>query len=253
MTANGSPHRPYAPASSIVAFCQRSRSRNLPDHISDEFFHIAGVKGQTKRRTQHALTFLGLLDQDGTPTAVLRDLAAAPEDDWRVHLRRAVESSYGTDLANIDPATDDLTTLRSWFQQYQPRSQTKQMTSLFIGLCRESGMAVKETPGPRSPRKKSGRAKKAAVETRSRNEAHRSLADAAPAVQERPTTDPMPSNTSGWFDITPEVLGELGEDEFEQVSTSLGLIAQAHARMMRAKAQLNEPDQAPSINEGPHE
>ena len=253
VTTKDNPHRPYAPTSSIIAFCERARSRNLPEQISDEFFHIAGVTGQAKRRAQHALTFLGLLDQDGAPTAALRDLAAAPEGDWRTLLRRAVESSYEIDLANVDPATDDLATLRSWFQQYQPRSQTNPMTSLFIGLCRESGMAVKETPGPRSPRKGSGGAKKAAVDAGSRNKVHRSPADTTPAVQEQPITDHVPSNTPGWFDITPEVLGELGEDEFEQVSASLGLIAQAHVRMMRAKAKLSETNKDPSINEALHE
>lgn len=240
MPTNSSLHRPYATTSSIIAFCQRARNRNLPDHVSEEFFKIAGVGGQSARRARQALGFLGLLDEDGTPTKLLRDLAAAPEEDWRGHLRDAVQASYADDLATVDPAKDDPATLRSWFQRYEPRSQTGPMTSLFIGLCREGGMEVLEPPRPQSAGRRPATKKRANTGSSEPGSSQDSPSADTPSGQGEPAAKSEAADAPGLFSITPEMIGELDDDEFEQVWSALGLVARAHARLAQDKEASGE-------------
>ena len=240
MSTKSSLHRPYAPTSSVIAFCQRARSRNLPDRVSEEFFQLAGVRGQSARRARQALAFLGLLDEDGTPTKLLHDLAVAPGEDWRGHLQEAVQTSYADDLANVDPAKDDPATLRGWFQRYEPRSQTGPMTSLFIGLCREGGMEVLDPPRPQSAGRRPTTKKRARTSSSDPGSSQDSPSADSPLAQGEPAPKGEAASTSGLLNITPEMIGELNDDEFEQVWSALGVVARAHARLAQDKEASEE-------------
>ena len=236
MTIDNERYRPYGSTRSVISFCERARSRNLPETIGDEFFRLADIEGQAIRRTLHTLVFLGLLDTEGTPSPQLRLLAGAPEGEWRSHLRTAVETAYRSDLEQIDPAKDDPSALRDLFQKYEPRSQTGPMTSLFLGLCRESGMEVKAPPRAKSQRPRTTKAP-----TQPRTSAKPSLGERAEqadaSLQHKPDNfGSGPASTSDLFNVTSEIIGELNDDEFREVWNALGVVARARARVIRSNA-----------------
>lgn len=254
MTMNNDQRRPYGPTAGVVAFCERARSRNLPEEISDEFIQLAGVQGQSIRRTRQTLVFLRLLEEDGTPTPTLHDLAGASEEGWRSHLRGAVEAAYATDLASVDPAKDGQAALRDWFQRYEPRSQTSPMTSLFLGLCRESGMEIKEPPRARGSQRKQGTTQRPAARASKPSRGRHIEPSTDSLTGQQPTPPPAPAARSDLFDITPEVLADLGEDEFEEVWQALGKIARRRARaMVAAKSADRVPLKEAEASEDPDE
>ena len=237
MATGNERQRPYGSVKSVIAFCELARGRNLPETITDDFFRLAGVDGQAIRRARHTLVFLGLLDDDGTPSPQLRLLAEAPGNEWRGHLRTAVDRAYRSDLDQIDPAQDDPATLRDVFQKYEPRSQTGPMTSLFLGLCRESGMEVKvptrvESQRPRTTKTQS----RSRAGTKPVRGEHTEQTDTS--LQPKPDSfGPVPANTSDLFNVTSEIIGELDDDEFQKVWNALGVVARARARVIRSNAQ----------------
>lgn len=248
MTTNSERYRPYGTTVSVIAFCERARTRNLPEQIEDDFFRLAGIDGQSIRRTRHTLVFLGLLKDTNTPSSALRLLVEAPDEEWRNHLRQAVEAAYSEDLEHIDPANDDQTQVRSWFRRYQPRSQTNPMSALFLGLCRESGMEVREPPRKRSPRQKRPDAPRSASGDAKPSRARRVEATAS-FPQEQPSLPPaMPPAGSDLFNITSDVLGELDDEQFQEVWGALGVIARARARVIHARSADGESsgEDAPS-------
>ena len=256
MTMDNDQRRPYGPTAGVVAFCERARSRNLPEEIGDEFIQLAGVQGQSIPRTRHALVFLRLIDEDGTPTSTLRDLAAASEDGWRGHLRSAVGAAYETDLANVDPAKDGQASLRDWFQRYEPRSQTNQITSLFLGLCRESGMEVKDPPRARGSQRKQGTTQRQVARTPKPSHAESpadSLTEHQPRHPPAPGRSSEPSSVTPevlLFGVTSEVLAELDDDEFPEVWQALGKLVRRRAR---ATAAAKSADGAPLQETGASE
>ena len=235
MTAQNDRSRPYGSTAGLISFCERARSRNLPEQIGDDFFRLAGVAGQSIRRTRHSLVFLELLSDTGEPTATLRELAAAPEDGWRGHLRSAVDGAYRTDLEQVDPAKDDQAVLRSWFQKYEPRSQTHAMTSLFLGLCRESGMEVKEPTRARGQRKTRAAPPNGTVSIPKRTESRRNARAATRLPAESAQSTATPVAGAALFAITSEMIGDLDDEEFAAVWEALGVVARTRARVMRAK------------------
>lgn len=249
MIDNSERYRPYGTTVSVISFCERARTRNLPEQIEDDFFRLAGIDGQAIRRTRHTLVFLGLLEDTNTPSSALRLLVEAPDGEWRNHLRQAVEAAYSEDLQHIDPANDDQTQVRSWFQRYQPRSQTNPMTTLFLGLCRESGMEVREPPRKRSPRQKRPDAPRATSGDTKPGRARRAEA-ATGFPQEPPSLPPsMPPAGSDLFDITPDVIAELSEQDFGEVWKALGVIARKRAQVIHARSADGESSGEESLAE----
>ena len=149
MPATSTNRRPYAPASSVLAVITRARTRSLPDAVNTAFLNVAGVDGQSVSRTKDALHFLGLTDESGVPTAAFRDLSNAPDEEVPVHLRRVVEVAYREELTLIDPSQDAPEKIKGVFQRYDPKSTTAKMVSLFLALCVEAGLQVKEPPPTR--------------------------------------------------------------------------------------------------------
>ena len=95
-------------------------------------------------RVIQALRFLNLIAEDGVPTETLKAIAGAPENEAKSLLETTVRAAYATDLHAIDPGQDAQSQISDWFQRYQPRSQTSRMVMLFLSLCREAGIPVKD-------------------------------------------------------------------------------------------------------------
>lgn len=150
MTSRPDNRRPYASVSSVLAVIDRARTMNLPDSIDVGFMNVAGVEGQAVPRTRDTLAFLGLIDETGSGTPAFEDLANVPDSEFPERLRTVVEVAYSEELSIIDPKIDDADKIRGVFQKYTPKSTTGKMVSLFLGLCKASGMELKEAPPTRS-------------------------------------------------------------------------------------------------------
>lgn len=213
--------RPYAPPSNVIAVFKRARSRNLPDHVNADFLNLAGVSttGSIGRRVAYALRFLGLTQDDGKPTDVLRAISAASEAEYKELLAAAITSAYADDFKRIDPANDSQATIVDAFRRYEPRSQTARMVMLFLGLCREAGIPVQDAP------------RKRAMQSPAR-ESSRSVSRPSPRQPARPQQRRTAASTVGnqLFGITESDIAVLDESDFNEVWAALGKVARARAR-----------------------
>lgn len=226
--------RPYAAAANVFGALNRCRTRNLPDKIDNDFIRLAGVPEVVLNRVSGTLRFLGLIDEDGKPTEILRGLAAAPDEQYREILAGAVRSAYEADFARIDPAQDSQKQIIDAFRPYQPRSQTQRMVMLFLGLCREAGIEVKDAPRERPM-----------GATVARNGGSARAAASKPDKPASPKRQPPPFNgapanvqppPSGLlFGVTEDDIGALNDEQFVTVWGALGVVARARAQARAAQ------------------
>jgi len=218
----GRRRRPYAATANVVAVLNRVRTRNLPEIVDNGFLRIAGIPEVVLSRVSEALVFLNFIDEDGSPTDRLRALAAAP--DYQAILGDAVREAYRDDFANVDPAKDTQASIITAFQQYEPRSQTSRMVMLFLGLCRESRISVKDAPRDR---------KMQPASRRREGERKHAIHDRG-GIGRRQAEVPTAGHL---FGVTEDDIAALNESEFNEVWAALGKVVRAKAR---AKQRLVE-------------
>ena len=221
--------RPYGATANVTGVIQRTRTRNLPDKVDHDFIRLAGVPEGVIHRVASALKFLGLVTEDDKPTDTLRALAAAPDEQYREILAGAIRNAYEVDFARINPAQDSQKQIINAFRPYQPRSQTNRMVMLFLGLCREAGMEVKDAPrerpmgatvarsGGSSARATSGKPDKSASPKRQ------------PPPSDGAFASAQPTPAGLLFGVTEDDIGTLSDEQFATVWSALGLVARARA------------------------
>ena len=170
-----------------------------------------------------------------------RALAAAPEEQYREFLAGAIRSAYETDFARIDPAQDSQKQIIDAFRPYQPRSQTQRMVMLFLALCREAGISVKEAPRER--------AMGSAAQSRSANRSDTARQPKRRDQRARVGGDggaPLTPTPNLLFTVTDEDVGVLTDDEFASVWAALGKVARARALARSSPNTAALPDPAGS-------
>lgn len=229
--------RPYAAAANVIAVLTRTRTRNLPEAINNDFLRIVGVPEMVFGRVLFALQFLGFIDEAGSPTERLHAIAKAPDTEYRDLLAASVREAYRDDFATVDPGQDSQAVIIDAFRRYEPRSQTSRMVMLFQGLCREAGIPLKDAPRERQMRPgNNGRAAKPS---------NRAVGGAARSANRR---TPSGTGTTGailtgtlpvgvLFGVTEEDVAALNEEDFKAVWTALGTVARARS-LARQKAVL---------------
>jgi hypothetical protein len=232
--------RPYAATANVTGIIKRTRTRNLPDKVDGDFIRLAGVPDAVIHRVASALKFLGLVTEDDKPTDTLRALAAAPDEQYREILAGAVRNAYEVDFARVDPTQDSQKQIIDAFRPYQPRSQTDRMVMLFLGLCREAGMEVKDAPRERPM---------GATVARPGGSARAiGKADQSASPKRR---QPPPSNGDAaggqpppglLFGVTEDDISVLNEEQFATVWGALGVVARARAQARAS--QRAAPDSA---------
>jgi hypothetical protein len=145
---------PYAPASVIIELVERHRARGLPSPVNADVLARAGVSDSLVSRTLQALQALDLIGDDGAPTLVLEGLRLAPEADYKARLGEWLRAAYADALQYVDPASDNETTIRDAFRQYQPVGQQPRMVTLFSGLFRHAGIGPEKALSPQARRNK---------------------------------------------------------------------------------------------------
>ena len=223
--------RPYAPPANVIVVLQRVRRMNMPPKISREFLIGANISGNIVPRVSAALRFLGLLDDEETPTDTLRALASGTEDEYRQLLEQTMRTAYAKDFQNVDVSSDPQQKIIDTFQRYTPKSQHGRQVMLLLGLCREAGMQVLDSPRERSMQQK-GRTKR--IQRQPQLDTGRT--SVRRTDQEAPT-----SHVSGLlFGVTEDDIAVLPQDEFDEVWTALGKVAKARAEAKRQQVAQRE-------------
>lgn len=221
--------RPYAPSSHVIAVLKRARSRNLPERITTDFLGLAGIPPAIAKRTAFTLKFLGLTEDDGSPTDALRALSASGESEYRELLADVIRKAYAADFERVDPATDSQKVIVDAFARYSPRSQTDRMVMVFLGLCREAGIPVLEAPRKRALQP-ANRAEPSAPRRQSQAPARATSTRASSSQPHRAPTQAPPNDGGTLFAVTDSDIAALEEEEFAEVWAALGKIARARAR-----------------------
>jgi hypothetical protein len=210
--------RPYAAAANVLAVLNRARTRNLPDTINGEFYRLCGIGEAVHGRVAQALTFLGLIDATGKPQNTLRAMTEAPEAEFKDLLATAIREAYAAEFERVDPAQDSQSTVADAFRRYVPRSQIDRMVMLFLGLCREAGIPVKDVP----------RDRKMTSTPVTRKSAPSQRTEARKASTTPPPAPPQDSG-GGLYGVSERDLGALSEQDFQQLWAALGKAARAKA------------------------
>lgn len=219
MTNDAADFRPYAATSNVLAALARARTRNLPETINGDFYRVAQIPEAVFGRVKQALVHLSLILDDETPTDTLRAIGAASDAEYQSLLAATLRDAYAEDFAAIDPGEDTQGAIIDWFRRYQPRSQTSRMVMMFLGLCREAGIAVKDAPRERKQQAGGG-----------------SGTGTSKARQKRGggIAGNQSASTGSLFGVSEADVDELDDEEFTELWTALGKVVRARARAKQA-------------------
>jgi hypothetical protein len=141
---------PYASPENVERILDRVLKSGLKGKIDTDFLIQLGINETMIPRTLRALEFLGLIENDGTATPTLSQFIVSDEAGSKAILREAVQTAYTMIFRAVNPETDDRTKVFNAFKPMKPQGQRDRMTTLFLGLCRYAGIAVKEPPPNRA-------------------------------------------------------------------------------------------------------
>ena len=226
------PKRPYAATANIMAIIERCRTRNLPETIDDDVFRIAQIGPAVFGRVRQALQFLNLTRQDNTPTEILRAMSKAPEQEYRQLLESMVREAYAEDFVAIEPSQDSQGQIFERFRRYEPRSQTNRMVMLFLGLCREAGIPVKDAPRERKMQATTTRTKAVAPVARPATVRGATATASAAANSGAIQVAAVPAGLL--FGVTEEDIAALDSGVFDEVWSALGKVAWARSKSRQA-------------------
>lgn len=228
--------RPYAATANVMAVLARVRNRNLPQTIGGEFYRLANIGEAVFGRVTDALQFLGLIEAEGRPTDKLVAMASAPEEEFKELLAGTVREAYADVFTRgVDPAEDTQVQIMESFRRYQPKSQTDRMVMLFLGLCREAGIPVRDVPRDRKmATAPSGRAKSVPTRrTPTRSPRQGNVPDQGSGKEDRPPAGAL------FGGVTESDLAAVPDQEFEEFWAALGTVARKVAKL-RAAAERRE-------------
>ncbi|MBM2812725.1 MAG: hypothetical protein HW416_3484 [Chloroflexi bacterium] len=131
---------PYASPANVLKVVGRYRERGLPDPLTLKALESVGISYSATSRVQQALRFLGLIDADGHRTQQFEKLRTATTEEYPGILTEIVRGAYHEVLTIVDPTQDSITAITDAFRHFEPTAQRDRMVTLFLGLCRESGI-----------------------------------------------------------------------------------------------------------------
>ena len=233
--------RPYAPPANVVAVLQRLRRMNTPPRVTREFLRGAEITESLVPRVVATLRFLELTNEADEPTDTLRALVTGTEEEYRELLGQVLRTAYAEDFENVDPSTDPQDRIINAFQRYTPRSQHQRQVMLFLGLCREAGIATADAPRERGLRGTYARSARAGAPGGARQ------------PRQQPPTPPgggagqQEQAAEQFLGITMEDAALMPEQEFRDVWQALGKMFRLRALRQhsdRLRQGQEEPGQA---------
>lgn len=239
---------PYAPIKNVLDVVHKLRDRGIPNPLTPESVQSIGVPDGNAHRAVFAMKFLGLVDEDGAPTASADRVRHASTAEYPEVFAEIVRAAYAKVFELVDPAADSDIEISDAFRRFDPAGQRFRMVPLFMGLCAEAGIIPAERAGQvkvARPKASSGTPRKAkqrdsGQDTPLRNtEIRREM----PPSLDGGRREPPPAGQL--FAISEEDIGTLGEEEFTDVWNALGVLARARARARKESLdRLREEEEA---------
>jgi hypothetical protein len=142
---------PYGAPENAMRVLERVRKNGLPGsrRIVPDYLLQLGIGEGMVPRTIRTLEYLGFIREDGSATELLDRFTVAGDDEWRLVLQEAVRTAYDSIFRVVDPAEATRAQVLTAFRPMQPNGQWNRMVTLFLGLCLEAGLEVKDPPKQR--------------------------------------------------------------------------------------------------------
>jgi len=142
---------PYAPPATVMHVIDRHRQVAIP-RFDVATLERVGVSKSLAPRTAQTLRLLGLIDEEGNPTAVFEELRKSSTPDFQPTLARIVREAYKPVFDILDPTNASTSEIEDSFRHFTPAGQRGRMVTLFIGLLDGAGLrdgALKKEPTAR--------------------------------------------------------------------------------------------------------
>ncbi|MBU6430236.1 MAG: DUF5343 domain-containing protein, partial [Cyanobacteria bacterium REEB65] len=148
---------PYGPPATILQVLHFYRQREVPEKLGPVNLVQIGVSESLIPRTMGTLQFLKLVEEDGLTTERFKALRFANDNDYQHVFRDILQAAYKEIFDIVDPGEATEMQLRNAFHPFSPGGQRSRMITLFLGLCQEAGIALKQTPKQSATRAQRGR------------------------------------------------------------------------------------------------
>jgi hypothetical protein len=132
---------PYISIKALMDFLDHIRYVSTPKKVDAGLLEDYGVSKGNIFALLSALKFLGLVDDQGSPTPAFSTLQTMGEE-FQGNLHEVIQNAYGDLFARLDVNRDSREHIRNYFARNFSVSQSERATSLFLDLCREAGIPV---------------------------------------------------------------------------------------------------------------
>lgn len=146
MNTNIEKTAPYAPFGCVITVLRRFRERGLPEVLTAQELVRVGVSEGNASRTLQTLRFLNLIDEMGYRTQIFDRIGRVPTSEYAEVFGEIIKEAYRNVFAIIDPAEATDIEINDAFRYYQPQAQRGRMVTLFMSLCRETGLMAGGPP-----------------------------------------------------------------------------------------------------------
>jgi hypothetical protein len=180
---------PYASPENVVRVLDKVRANGLKGDIDEHFLLQLAIGEGMIARTLRAFEFLGFIEKGGSPTERLKAYIVSDDDEAKSILGTALLSAYDLIFRAVSPA-DDRAKVFNAFRMMKPQGQWDRMVTLFLHLCREAGMEVKDPPPNRGGKGEILRREPRAKLRTFLPAAAKSVVPALPPAPLRPPMDP---------------------------------------------------------------
>lgn len=134
---------PYVPASVMSQFFDHIRFVKTPEVVTSKLLEDYNItKGHTFALLS-ALKFLGMTEDDGTPTPAYNALQTSGEE-FRANLEEIVRKSYSDLFSVVDPSRNGREHIKNFFARNFSLATAERAIALFLDLCGEAGIPTLE-------------------------------------------------------------------------------------------------------------
>jgi len=134
---------PYVPASALSQFFDHIRYVKTPDVVTSGLLQDYNIPKGHAFALLSALKFLGITEDDGTPTPAYKALQTSGEE-FRANLEEVVSRSYSDLFSVADPSRNGREHIKNFFARNYSPATAERATALFLDLCGEAGIPALE-------------------------------------------------------------------------------------------------------------
>lgn len=132
---------PYISAAALSQFFDHIRYVSTPKKVDTGLLSDYGVSRGNVFALMSTLKFLGLINNEGSPTPAYSSLQVMGEE-FVNNLREVVTSAYADLFARLDVSRDSREHIRNYFARNYGVSQSNKATILFLDLCKEASIPI---------------------------------------------------------------------------------------------------------------